>query len=114
MKSAARCSAAIVYFSPLQMKTAVSLRHNKEPLLQRGYIVSIECREKEGSKGPLFNLTVEIKKSGMSPKKSTAMHSLSRVGFPFFCVTGKKKKNTAAFAETALANIEYSHKQKTI
>lgn len=84
MKSAARCSVAIVYFSALQMKTAVSLRHNKEPPLQRGYIVSTEGREKEDSKGPLFNLTVEIKKSGMSQKKSTAMHSLSRVGFPFF------------------------------
>lgn len=47
----------------------------------------------------------------MSQKKSTAMHSLSRVGFPFFMF---QKKNIAAFAETALVNIEYSHKQKTI
>lgn len=49
----------------------------------------------------------------MSQKKSSAMHSLSRVGFPFFMLQ-KKKKNIAAFAETALANIEYSYKQKTI
>lgn len=90
MKSAARCSVAIVYFSALQMKTAVSLRHNKEPPLQRGYIVSTEGREKEDSKGPLFNLTVEIKKKRDEPKEIYCNALLKQSRFSFFYVTEKK------------------------